>query len=139
MPIRTVASAVVFSCLATIGCSKADEKDGQIATSTQPMAEGQAMHESRTPKAGGTIDVAVGDDGFVPSHVDVEKGNSVTLRFTRTSDATCAKEVVFPELKLKKALPLNQAVDIVIPANEAKTITFQCGMGMFKSQLVVKG
>jgi plastocyanin domain-containing protein len=32
---------------------------------------------------------------------------------------------------------MNQPVDIEIPSNQARTLTFQCGMGMFKSKVVV--
>lgn len=87
----------------------------------------------------GTIAVTVGDQGFAPNRIALKQGEKSTLRFTRTSDKTCATEVVFPELGIKKSLPLDQPVDIDVPVDQARTLTFQCGMGMYRSQVVVSG
>jgi hypothetical protein len=100
---------------------------------------GSCGTQAATPAHKGTIAVTVGDEGFMPSRIALKRGEKSTLRFTRTSDKTCATEVVFPELGIKKSLPLNQPVDIDVPVDRARTLTFQCGMGMFKSQVVVRG
>ena len=83
------------------------------------------------------VPIKVDDKGFTPSSVEVKKAEKVQLVFTRTSDDTCAKEVVFPEINLKKSLPLNTAVAIDVPTDTARTLTFQCGMSMFKSKVVI--
>lgn len=75
--------------------------------------------------------------GFTPSQVSLKKGGDGKLRFERKSDDTCATEVVFPDLNIKKPLPLNQVVEVSVPTTDAKTYTFTCGMGMFKSAVVV--
>ena len=103
--------------------------------------------ESAPPKANVTIPVAapgvqqtkviVDATGFQPSQVNVEKGKPASLVFVRTTESTCAKDVVFPELKLEKALPLDTPVTIDIPTGEARTLAFQCGMGMYKSSVVI--
>jgi plastocyanin domain-containing protein len=82
--------------------------------------------------------VIVDDKGFTPSHVEVQKGKPASLVFVRTTDDTCAKEVVFPDLKLEKDLPLRTAVAIDIPTGDARTLTFQCGMAMYKSAVVIQ-
>jgi plastocyanin domain-containing protein len=46
--------------------------------------------------------------------------------------------VVFPDLKLEKPLPLNTPVSIEVPTGQARTLTFQCGMGMYKSAVVIQ-
>lgn len=85
----------------------------------------------------GTVRVTADGKGFKPSSVTFKKGTPATLVFTRTTDDTCATEVVFPDLNVKKELPKGQAVAITIPTEKERTLTFQCGMGMYKSSVVV--
>lgn len=87
--------------------------------------------------AGGEIAVTADGDGFKPSSVKLAKGQKATLVFTRTTDETCATEVVFPELDIKKPLPKGQPVSISIPTDKEQTLAFQCGMGMYKSSVVI--
>jgi plastocyanin domain-containing protein len=82
--------------------------------------------------------VVVDSKGFSPNEVKVEKGKPASLVFVRTTDSTCAKQVVFPELKLEKELPLNIPVTIDVPTAEARTLTFQCGMAMYKSSVLIQ-
>jgi plastocyanin domain-containing protein len=88
--------------------------------------------------AGKRIDVKASGEGFTPNNVAVKKGEATTLVFTRTTNDTCATKVVFPELKLEKDLPLNQPVPVEVPVDKDRTLAFQCGMGMFKSKVVVQ-
>lgn len=89
------------------------------------------------PSVPGKVDITASDKGFQPSSVTVKKGEPATLVFTRTTDDTCATEVVFPQLSLKKDLPKGQPVAISVPTDKEQTLTFQCGMGMYKSSVVV--
>jgi len=87
---------------------------------------------------GAVIPVTADERGFTPAAVQTQHGQKLTLRFTRTTDATCADKVVFPEAGIEKALPLKQPVDVEIPTDQVRTLNFQCGMGMFKSAVLVK-
>lgn len=87
--------------------------------------------------AGGPVSIVVDADGFKPSTVSFKKGDKASLVFTRTTDETCAKEVVFPDLNLKKPLPKGQPVTIDVPTDKDRSLTFQCGMGMYKSSVVI--
>ena len=109
--------------LAAFGCDK--KPDASEAATTAAAAGARA------------VPIAVDNKGFTPSSVDVKKGEKVQLIFTRTSAETCATEVVFPEINLKKELPLNKAVAVDVPTDAARTLAFQCGMGMYKSKLVI--
>ncbi len=85
----------------------------------------------------GNVPVTVDQDGFKPSSVTFKKGAAAALVFTRTTDQTCATEVVFPELKITKELPKGTPVAVSIPTDKEQSLTFQCGMGMYKSSVVI--
>lgn len=86
----------------------------------------------------GTTRVVANEKGFSPNSIQLAKGESATLIFTRTTDSTCARDIVFPELDINKPLPLNEPVKLEIPTGEARSLTFQCGMGMYKSSVVIQ-
>lgn len=91
------------------------------------------------PLPPGAVAVTADENGFTPSSVTFKKGERASLVFTRTTDDTCATEVVFPELDVKKELPKGSPVTIDIPTDKEQKLTFQCGMGMYKSAIVVGG
>jgi RND family efflux transporter MFP subunit len=82
--------------------------------------------------------IVVTEQGFEPAKVTLRAGMPARLTFVRTTDKTCATEVVLPSLKIKRALPLNEA--IVIEFTPAKTgeIAFACGMNMFSGAVVIE-
>jgi plastocyanin domain-containing protein len=92
--------------------------------------------EASTPLA----DVTAGEHGFTPTSLKLPAGGAGshgTVTFVRTTDKTCATEVVFPDLGLEKKLPLNEVVSVEVPTDAAKTLTFQCGMAMYRGAVVV--
>jgi plastocyanin domain-containing protein len=117
----------VVSVVMAAGCSKS----GEAQTKPEPVIPAAPPGVQQTS-------VRVDNKGFSPSEVKLEKGKPAQLVFVRTSDATCAKEVVFPELKIEKDLPLNTPVKVEIPTTEARTLTFQCGMAMYKSSVLIQ-
>jgi len=107
-----------------------DRKSSANIQSTDPLTV--------TPGEGRVI---ADEHGFTPASLALAKGlpgSKATVTFVRTSDKTCATEVVFPDLAIKKDLPLNQPVAVDVPTDSARTLTFQCGMAMYKGMLVVK-
>ncbi len=127
MNLRTIAhSAVALLLLTAAAC----EKSASSADPGQTTASGSEKAQ--------VVDIAAGADGFQPNLVEATKGQDLTLRFKRNTDGTCAKDVDFPELGIKKDLPLNEVVAIRIPTAEARTIKFQCGMGMYESKVVIR-
>ncbi|MDP9002508.1 MAG: cupredoxin domain-containing protein [Myxococcota bacterium] len=100
-----------------------------------------------TGEPGSTLDLSAGarvivaEHGFTPSSLILQKGaagSTVPVTFVRTTETTCAKEVVLPDVGIKKELPLNTPVTIDVPADAARTLTFQCGMAMYKGVLIVR-
>jgi len=127
---RSIILPLAFALVVpALGCEKkAVEQPAAPATAASPIGEIK----------GKQIAIAAGADGFKPNEVKIAKGEEATLVFTRTTNDTCATEVEFPEIKVKKDLPLNKPVAIVVPSGEARTLGFQCGMGMFKSKVIIQ-
>lgn len=118
-------------------CDKQADQHAHAHGGDPAMAQSSAEHHEAMHGEQRVVAIVAGDEGFKPSRVEVKQGQTTTLRFTRTSDKTCATKVVFPEIKLEKDLPLNKPVDVPVPTVKSRTLAFQCGMGMYKSAVVV--
>ena len=81
--------------------------------------------------------VVVDPDGFKPGKLQVKGGEAVTITFVRVTDATCAREVVFPSLKIRRALPLNKPVEVRFTPQRSGDVTFACGMDMLRGTVTV--
>ncbi|MEP7027560.1 MAG: cupredoxin domain-containing protein [Candidatus Eisenbacteria bacterium] len=100
-----------------------------------------AQHESPAPVAASgaqEVSLTVTDAGFEPAQITVAKDRPITLSITRKTDQTCAREIVFKDLDLKRDLPLNEEVRIDLPARPSGTLNYACGMDMIKGSLVVQ-
>jgi cobalt-zinc-cadmium efflux system membrane fusion protein len=84
-----------------------------------------------------TARVTVGDQGFQPSRITLRAGIPAQVTFLRTSDTTCAKEIVVPSMKIRRALPLNEPVVIEFTPKDTGEIAFACGMNMLHGTIVV--
>jgi len=84
------------------------------------------------------VDITASEKGYSPSSIPAKKGESLTLRFTRTTESECLSAVEFPDLKIKRDLPVNKPVDIPIRAEKTGDIKFQCGMAMLFGKIVVE-
>jgi plastocyanin domain-containing protein len=101
--------------------------------------ESAAADKAQAPKC--ATCVVADEKGFTPSSLELKagaKGETAELTFTRTSEDTCARDIVFPELSIKEPLPMNKPVKVRVPVDAARTLTFQCGMGMYKSSVVIR-
>jgi plastocyanin domain-containing protein len=82
------------------------------------------------------IEVVV-EGGYKPKRIEVRKGERIRLRFIRKEHGSCAREVVFPKLGIRRELPTHQPVVIELPALEPGEYEFRCGMNMIKGAVVV--
>ena len=91
--------------------------------------------------AGGAVQqasVTVTEAAFSPQRLTLKAGVPARITFTRTSDKTCATEVVFAALNIRRDLPLNQPVAIEFTLDKPGEIAFACGMNMLRGSLVVQ-
>jgi len=84
------------------------------------------------------VKVIVNETGFEPANISVRAGEPLHLTFVRTTDKTCAKEVVFPSLHIRRALPLNQSVVVDFTPKSSGEIGFECGMSMLRGTVVAQ-
>ncbi|MEK7543502.1 MAG: cupredoxin domain-containing protein [Patescibacteria group bacterium] len=74
------------------------------------------------------------DGGYKPNIIRIPKDKPATLTFIRNDANSCLEEVVFPDYKIKKYLPLNKEVIITLPSPHKKS-GFHCGMSMFQGRI----
>lgn len=78
------------------------------------------------------------DGGYKPKIIRIPKNMPVTLTFIRKDSNPCLEEIVFPDYKIKKFLPLNQNVIIELSPPHPVKSGFHCGMNMFHGKIIVE-
>ena len=87
------------------------------------------------------IAIEVTSQGFSPNKITVKKGVPVTFVFTRTSDKTCAKEVVIAVgdgTTIERALPLKQKVEVAMTFAKSGELSYACKMDMVTGTISVQ-
>jgi plastocyanin domain-containing protein len=112
------------------------QREAEVAARATTAAEPAPEQPVATP-AEGDVKIHVGS-AFSPASITVPQGKPVRLAFHRTDEPTCADEVVFPDLKLRKKLPANATTVVELPPQQARTLSFACGMDMMKGTVVVQ-
>jgi membrane fusion protein, heavy metal efflux system len=113
------------------------ERLGLGAPAPVPAPAVRVAPAAASPAPEQTVKIMVTKDGFSPAKLTLKSGTPAKITFVRTTNETCATEVAFPSLKIKRPLPLNQPVVIEFTPAKGKDIEFACGMAMFKGAIVV--
>jgi plastocyanin domain-containing protein len=95
------------------------------------------IQANRRPRIQGAK-VRINERGFEPTKLRLRRGIPARVTFLRTTEATCAKEVVLPDFNIRRALPLNQPVNVSFIPRKKGSFTFVCGMNMMRGQLIVQ-
>lgn len=83
--------------------------------------------------------IKVANGVYQPSFVTVPANQETQLTFIRTDESPCAETVVFPDLNISETLPLNQVIEIKLPALAPGNYAFHCQMQMYRGQIRVEG
>ncbi len=78
------------------------------------------------------------DGGYSPASISVQVGKATKINFIRRDSNSCLEEVVLPDFKIKKYLPLNQKVTVEITPQKAGEFVYSCGMNMFHGKIIVR-
>ncbi len=92
----------------------------------------------REPRPGEPVQITVTKNGYEPWRVRAWKGVPLTLVVTRTTNETCATEVVLPEYGIDQKLPLGQPVSITFTPTRAGEVRYSCAMNMFQGVIEVR-
>ena len=95
-----------------------------------------ATYAQRKPRVQ-TAKVNITRMGYEPAAITLKRGIPARITFLRTTDDTCATEVLFPDYGVDRQLPLNQPVTISLTPR-AGEFAFTCGMNMHRGKLLVQ-
>ncbi len=85
----------------------------------------------------GTVEIIV-NGGYKPEVISIPKNKTTKINFLRKDPSSCLEEVVLPDFKIKKYLPLNKTVGISITPKKAGKYEIVCGMNMFHGKILVR-
>jgi plastocyanin domain-containing protein len=102
------------------------------------LALSVTMNFSQAEEKPQTYNLAVTEEGFIPSTLNVKPGAEVILNVTRKTNSTCATQIKVPSKNIKQELPLNKVVKINLGKLEKGEVKFSCGMDMVSGVLFVK-
>ncbi len=100
------------------------------------LAFALALHACRPSST--EVRVTAGVNGFDPWRIQARAGKPLVLVITRTTDDTCATEIVIPGAQVNVPLPLGKPVRVEFTPSRAGTLRFACAMKMFQGEIEVE-
>ena len=82
--------------------------------------------------------VKITERGFEPVSLRLRRGVQARITFLRTTEQTCAKEVVLHDFGIRRDLPLNQPVVVTLTPKTKGEFSYTCGMNMMRGKLIVQ-
>lgn len=79
------------------------------------------------------VDIKVAG-GYSPANISVPANKWIRVTLTRTEDNPCLEEIIIPDLKVSRFLPLHQAVKLELTFPRPGNYSFHCGMNMYHGQ-----
>jgi len=76
--------------------------------------------------------------GYSPATIEIPLKKKTLLRFLRKDPSSCLEEIVLPEFRIRRQLPLNEPVVIELTPQRTGEFPFSCGMSMFHGTIIVK-
>lgn len=99
------------------------------------MSTAQGCKDSKQPESSPakpgeprTVALSVTEKGYEPSPITLKQGEPVKLVLTRTTDKTCATDIVIEEYNINAKLPLNQPVEVAFTPTKTGKLVYGCAM-----------
>ena len=83
-----------------------------------------------------SVDIVV-EGGYSPEVISIPKDKTTKINFIRKDSSSCLGEVVLPDFKIRKHLPLNEKVVIELTPKQTGEFKYSCGMNMFHGKIIV--
>lgn len=136
---RIVPLLLIALLLVGVACAQQEQPAAEQTTTQRAAPPAVTATAPAVTSSGSTHEqtIQVGA-AFTPASVTIPANQPVRLHFRRTDEATCADEIVLPELKMRKKIAANETVTFDLPAQQARTLNVACGMDMMKGTVVVQ-
>lgn len=95
------------------------------------------MKKEKAVRVEDEVDIIV-SGGYRPEVISVSVGKTTRINFLRTDPTDCLSELVLPDFRIKKELPLNRKVSVEITPKETGEFGYTCGMNMYHGKIVVR-
>lgn len=109
-----------------------------LAAALASAALASAACSGGAQKPGEPVRITVTKNGYEPHRVTATAGKPLTLLVTRTTDETCATEIVIPEAGIDEKLPLGKPVTITFTPARTGELRWSCAMKMFQGVIDVR-
>ncbi len=83
-----------------------------------------------------SVEIVV-EGGYTPSTITIPKDKTTRVTFLRKDPTACLEEVVLPDFRIRKTLPLGEGVTVELTPQKAGEFRFACGMNMFSGKIIV--
>lgn len=95
------------------------------------------MKKGKKVKVEDFVDIVV-EGGYSPEVISIKKGKTTKINFIRKDVNSCLEEVVLPDFRIRKYLPLNEKVTVEIKPEKTGEFGYACGMNMFHGKIIVE-
>ena len=83
-----------------------------------------------------SVTIAV-DGGYSPRSIHLTLKKKTILVFIRKDPNPCLEELLIPDFKIKKYLPMHTPVTVTLSPTKPGIYDFHCGMNMFHGTMTV--
>ena len=111
-------AGALVGCKSEAQAPKAVEKKAEVPL-PPPVANGEVRK----------VEITVTEKGYEPSPIALRKGEPVELSITRTTDMTCATELILEDAGIDVKLPLNETVTASFTPDKTGVLKYGCAMG----------
>ena len=120
-------SACALAATLALGCQKSPQRPAAEPKDAAPVAAVGAK----------IIQMQVTQDGYVPAKLEVKKGEPLELHVTRTTNDTCATELIIEGTGINAPLPFREETVIRWTPEKTGSIKYGCHMGMMISGVLL--